>query len=61
MKDPQSLHLKLQEYAECFMDTDHIKELQAVSEQGVKGDPTGDPAEVALKYLALAVLSGIDQ
>jgi hypothetical protein len=46
MKDPQSLHLKLQEYAECFMDTDHIKELQAVSEQGVAGDPTGDPAEV---------------
>ncbi len=61
MKDSQSLHLKLQEYADCFMDTDHIKELQEVSEKGVAGDATGDVTEVALKYLALAILTGINQ
>ncbi|MEW6444211.1 MAG: hypothetical protein AB1640_24975 [bacterium] len=61
MRDTGSLHLKLQEYADCYMESDPEKELEDISRKGVGGDKTNDPAEVALKYLALAVIDGIER
>jgi len=61
MRDTSSLHLRLQGYADCFVETDPDLELREISAKGVAGDPTNDLTEVALKYLALAILHGIDQ
>ncbi len=61
MRDMRNLHLQLQEYADCFMETDYIKELMDISKKGVGGDATGDLTEVALKYLALAILLGVEE
>jgi len=57
----RNLHLKLQEYCSCYMDTDPKAELEAISKEGAEGDATGDPQEVALKFLALAILYGINE
>lgn len=59
-KDERNYHLRLQEFADCFMETDFRKELEAAS-RGVSGDPSGDPEELALKFLALAILYGVDE
>jgi hypothetical protein len=61
MRDSRSLHLKLQEYADCFSETDAAKELEEISAKGAGGDRTGDLTEVALKYLATAILVGIEE
>ena len=61
MRDSRSLHLRLQGYADCFAETDPEGELGEISAKGVAGDTTNDMTEVALKYLALAILHGIDQ
>ena len=59
-KDDRSYHLKLQEFCDCFMDTDFRKELEKAS-MGVSGDPGGDPDELALKFLGLTVLYGANE
>ena len=59
--DKRSLHLKLQEYCDCYMDTDPKKELDLISKEGPSADVTGDPEEVALKFLGLAILYGIKE
>jgi hypothetical protein len=61
MRDSKSLHLKLQEYGDCFSETDASKELEEISQKGAGGDKTGDMTEVALKYLATAILLGIEE
>lgn len=53
MKDATSLHLKVQELCDCFATADPLKEMSEVS-----GSPEGD--EIALKWVALAVLHGIN-
>jgi hypothetical protein len=53
MKDKQSLHLKVQELADCFATTDPLKEMSTLT-----GDQ--DMEEAALKWLALATLHGIN-
>jgi len=53
MKDKQSLHLKLQEQIDCQGDTDYLTEMPAVQNES-------DRTEGALKWLALAVLHGIN-
>ena len=52
MKDPQNLHLKVQELCDCFSTTDPLKEMSEI-----KGDE--DRMEAALKWLALSALHGI--
>lgn len=52
---------KLQEYLDCFMETDPKKELQKINEQGVVGDVTKDITEVALKYLSIALINGVEE
>ena len=61
MKDSNSLHLKLQEYADCFSESDAASELEEISRKGAGGNSTGDLTEVALKYLASAILLGIEK
>jgi hypothetical protein len=61
MRDTRNLHIRLQEYADCFMETDPRKELRDICRNGIKGDATGDLTEVALKYLSLAILLGVEE
>lgn len=53
MKDAANLHLKVQELCDCFATTDPLKEMSEVSRS-----PEDD--ESALKWVALAVLHGIN-
>ena len=61
MRDSKSLHLKLQEYGDCFSESDAARELEEISKKGAGGDVTGDTTEVALKYLSTAILHGIEE
>lgn len=60
IKDDRSYHLRLQEFCDCFMETDFKKELELAS-KGLSGDPGGDPDELALKFLGLAMLYGANE
>lgn len=53
MKDAGSLHQKVQQLCDCFMNTDPLKEMSIL-----KGD--ADKEEAALKWLSLAILHGIN-
>ena len=53
MKDADNLHLKVQELCACFSATDPLKEMSVL-----KSD--SNPDEAALKWLALAVLHGVN-
>lgn len=59
--DKRNLHLRLQEYCDCYMETDFKKELEAVSRMGTSADAIGDPDEVALKFVGLAILYGLEE
>jgi hypothetical protein len=60
IKDDRSYHLRLQEFCDCFMETDFRKELEKAS-KGVSGDPGGDPEDLALKFLGLTLLYGANE
>jgi hypothetical protein len=60
IKDDRSYHLRLQEFCDCFMETDFRRELERAS-KGVSGDPGGDPEELALKFLGLTMLYGANE
>lgn len=60
MNDARNLHLRLQEYSDCFAETDPSLELEEISGKGLEGDKTRDMTETALKYLSLTILSGIE-
>jgi hypothetical protein len=60
MKDDRGFHLRLQEFCDCFMETDYQKELEAAS-RGMSGDPSSNEEELALKFLGLAILYGATQ
>jgi hypothetical protein len=53
MKDKRSLHLKVQELCDCYATTDPLKEMSELKKEPDKDD-------VALKWLALATLHGIN-
>jgi hypothetical protein len=53
MKDAGNLHLKVQDLCDCFATTDPLKGMSEI-----KDDP--DTGEAALKWIALAVLHGIN-
>ena len=55
MKDERNYHLRLQEFCDCYMETDPKKELEKAA-KGVSGDPAGDLDEHALKFLGLTHL-----
>jgi hypothetical protein len=52
MKEKRNLHLKVQEFCDCYATTDPLKGMS-----DIKAEP--DPAEAALKWLALTALHGI--
>lgn len=54
MKDTQNLHLKVQEHCDCYATTDPLKEMSELNKDA-------DLDEAALKWLALAVLHGVNQ
>lgn len=56
----RNYHLRLQEFCDCYMETDPKKELEKAS-KGVSGDPSGDPDELALKFLGLEIFYGASQ
>ena len=60
MKDERNYHLRLQEFCDCFMETDFKKELEDAS-RGASGDPSGDADELALKFLGLTLLYGANE
>jgi len=57
----RSPHVKLQEFVECFLGTDHKKELEAFSEPHMKGPVRENIPDEALRYLALVLLYGLDE
>jgi hypothetical protein len=53
MKDTNNLHLKVQEFCDCFSTTDPLKEMSKL-----KNDT--NTLDAALKWLALSVLHGVN-
>ena len=57
IKDDRNYHQRLQEFCDCFIETDPKKELEKAA-KGVSGDPSRDPDELALKFLGLGIFYG---
>jgi hypothetical protein len=53
MKEKRSFHLKVQELVDCYATSDPLKEMSVI-------DKEEDREEAALKWIALAVLHGIN-
>ena len=60
MKDDRNYHQKLQEFCDCFMETDPKGELEKAS-KGISGDPGRDLDELALKFLGLGIFYGASE
>lgn len=60
IKDERNYHLRLQEFCDCFMETDYKKELEVAS-KGISGDPSGDLDELGLKFFGLTLLYGANE
>ena len=60
MKDERNYHLRLQEFCDCYMETDPKRELEKAA-KGVSGDPAGDLDEHALKFLGLSIFYGVSE
>ena len=56
----RSYHLRLQEFLDCYMETDPKRELEKAA-KGISGDPGGDMDELALKFLGLSVFYGASE
>jgi len=52
----RNYHLKLQEMCECYLETNFLKQLK-----GMSGTQSSDPAEDAVKYLALAIMYTVSE
>jgi hypothetical protein len=57
----RSLHLRLQEYCDCYLETDPQKEIVVINQKGAAADVTKDREEVALKFLSLIIIYGVNQ
>ena len=60
IKDERNYHKRLQEFCDCYMETDPKKELEKAA-KGISGDPSGDLDELALKFLSLGIFYGISE
>jgi hypothetical protein len=60
IKDDRNYHQRLQEFCDCYMETDPKKELEKAA-KGVSGDPSGDLDELALKFLGLGIFYGASE
>src|SRR4030067_1349198 len=57
IKDDRNYHQRLQEFSDCYFETDPKKELEKAA-RGISGDPSGDVDELALKFLGLRIFYG---
>ena len=60
IKDDRNYHLRLQEFCDCYLETDPKTELEKAA-KGVSGDPKGDLDEHALKFLGLSIFYGASE
>jgi len=60
IKDDRNYHQRLQEFCDCYMETDPKKELEKAA-RGLSGDPGGNQDELALKFLGLGVFYGVSE
>ncbi len=60
MKDERNFHLRLQEFCDCYLETDPKSELEKAA-QGISGDPEEDLDEHALKFLGLTIFYGASE
>jgi len=60
IKDDRNYHQRLQEFCDCYMETDPKKELEKAA-KGISGDPSGDMDELALKFLGLGIFYGVSE
>jgi hypothetical protein len=60
IKDDRNFHQRLQEFCDCYMETDPKKELEKAA-KGISGDPSGDMDELALKFLGLGIFYGVSE
>jgi len=59
-KNDRSYHQRLQEFCDCYLETDPRKELEKAA-RGISGDPGGDLDELALKFLGLGIFYGVSE
>ncbi len=57
----RSSHVKLQEFVDCFLNTDHRKELETFSDPKLTKSTREEVPDEALRYLALTLLFAIDE
>ena len=57
----RSPHVKLQEFIDCFLQTDHKKELENFSEPRLTRSTREKVPDEALRYLALLLLYGLNE
>ncbi len=57
----RSPHVKLQEFMDCFLETDYEKELERFSDPGSVGAMREETADEALRYFALVLLHAINE
>jgi hypothetical protein len=60
IKDDRNYHQRLQEFCDCYLETDPKKELEKAA-KGISGDPGGDLDELALKFLGLGIFYGASE
>ena len=60
MRDERNYNLRLQEFCDCYMETDPKSELERAA-KGVSGDPGGDLDEHALNFLGLSLFYGASE
>jgi len=60
IKNDRNYHQRLQEFCDCYLETDPRKELENAS-KGISGDPGGDMDELALKFLGLGIFYGASE
>jgi len=60
IRDDRNYHQRLQEFCDCYMETDPKKELERAS-KGISGDPSSDPDELALKFFGLGIFYGASE
>lgn len=60
IKDDRNYHQRLQEFCDCYMETDPKKELEKTA-KGISGDPSGDLDELALKFFGLGIFYGASE
>lgn len=57
----RSPHVKLQEFMDCYLETDYEKELENFSQPKVMGSIREEAPDEALRYLALVLLYALEE